>query len=104
MLAGCGQSQYAEQPELVTKGPNHSLVLVAFVDAVDEADLQARCKGANQHPGACSHYYPPPEPGKPATLIIIALEPADFNDGPRLAFWGHELAHGRGWKHKTPPS
>ncbi len=101
LLSAC--SQYAEQPPLVTKGPNHQSVLVGFIDVPDLQALQSRCKAMNAiltNAGACSRYYPPSEPGKPSTLILVALEPVDFNDQTRLALWGHEIGHGRGWVHR----
>ena len=102
LLAGCAPD-YPTQPALVTKGPNHQSVLVGFIDVPDFATLQARCHAMNAaltNAGACSRYYPPSEPGKPATLLLVALEPADFNDVTALANYGHELGHGRGWVHQ----
>lgn len=92
---------YGVQPELMTKGPNHRKVLVYFQDVKNEIELRANCWDATLSvPGACSRYFPPAAEGEPARLVIVAIEPADFNDVARLAYWGHELAHGRGWVHR----
>ncbi len=101
LLSAC--SQYAEQPPLITKGPNHQSVLVGFIDVKDQGEVLTRCAAMNgtlTQAGACSRYYPPAEPGKPATLLLVSVPPEDFNDQLRLTYWGHEIAHGRGWVHR----
>ena len=93
---------YPEQPPLTTKGRNHQQVLVHFNDVASIDDLEVVCYGAHERiTYACASYYPPSDPQNPdrALVIIHALPPADFNDTPKLALWGHELAHGRGWRH-----
>lgn len=104
LFGGCAHqiTAYPEQPQITTKGENHAEVLVFFTDVANVDDLEVMCVGATERiPYACAFYYPPRDPAHPdrALVIIVAIAPTDFNDVPKLALWGHELAHGRGWRH-----
>ena len=105
-VLGCAHqiTGYAEQPQLTTRGANHKQVLVHFHDVPDVETLQFYCNqpGAESLKYGCAEYYPPNDPAYPdrALVIIYSLLPSDFNDAAKLALWGHELAHGRGWAHK----
>jgi hypothetical protein len=104
-LWGCERqiTDYPQQPELVTKGANHKELLVHFRDVADFDTLQMLCQGkADNLKYACADYYPPSDPAYPdrALVIVWQIPPRDFNHAPALSMLGHEILHGRGWRHK----
>ena len=105
LLAACEHevTAYPQQPPLVTKGANHREVLVMFRDQPDVETLNLMCASKPEKLDyGCAEYYAPSNPEYPdrALLIVYTLPPADFNDVPKLALLGHEVLHGRGWRHK----